>query len=114
MKLFKYLIMTILAVAAVSCSKVDGGKAVNVSVSPSELTASHLLSSQKFEVQADGAWTAKILSEAGESVLWATLSREKGNGNAGIYNLQGVYLGNDASSLAPGLYIVNGQKCIVK
>lgn len=39
---------------------------------------------------------------------------EKGNSNAGIYNLQGVYLGNDASSLAPGLYIVNGQKCIVK
>ena len=39
---------------------------------------------------------------------------EKGNGNAGIYNLQGVYLGNDASSLAPGIYIVNGQKCIVK
>jgi hypothetical protein len=31
-----------------------------------------------------------------------------------IYNLQGVYLGNDASSLAPGLYIVNGKKCIVK
>ena len=39
---------------------------------------------------------------------------EMGNGNAGIYNLQGVYLGNDASSLAPGIYIVNGQKCIVK
>jgi hypothetical protein len=39
---------------------------------------------------------------------------EKGNGNAGIYNLQGVYLGNDASTLTPGVYIVNGQKCIVK
>ena len=39
---------------------------------------------------------------------------EKGNGNAGIYNLQGVYLGNDASTLAPGVYIVNGQKCVVK
>ena len=39
---------------------------------------------------------------------------EMGNGNAGIYNLQGVYLGNDASSLAPGIYIVNGEKCIVK
>lgn len=39
---------------------------------------------------------------------------EKGNGNAGIYNLQGVYLGNDASTLAPGIYIVNGQKCTVK
>ncbi len=39
---------------------------------------------------------------------------EMGNSNAGIYNLQGVYLGNDASSLAPGIYIVNGQKCVVK
>ena len=36
------------------------------------------------------------------------------NGNAGIYNLQGVYLGNDADALLPGVYIVNGQKCIVK
>ena len=36
------------------------------------------------------------------------------NGNAGIYNLQGVYLGNDAEALLPGVYIVNGQKCVVK
>ncbi len=36
------------------------------------------------------------------------------NGNAGIYNLQGVYLGNDADALLPGVYIVNGQKCVVK
>jgi hypothetical protein len=39
---------------------------------------------------------------------------EMGNSNAGIYNLQGVYLGNDASTLTPGVYIVNGKKCIVK
>lgn len=36
------------------------------------------------------------------------------NGNAGIYNLQGVYIGNDAEALLPGVYIVNGQKCVVK
>ena len=39
---------------------------------------------------------------------------ENSNENSGIYNLQGVYLGNDASTLAPGIYIVNGQKCVVK
>ena len=83
MKLLKYLIMMMLA-AAVSCSKADGGKPVNVSVDPTELKAPHLLSSQSFQVQADGAWTAEIRTDAGESVAWATLSREKGNGNAKI------------------------------
>ena len=84
MKLFKYLIIMFLAVAAVSCSKDGGSTAVNVSVAPAELTAPYLLSSQSFEVQADGAWTAKIHSDAGEPIAWATLSREKGNGNARI------------------------------
>lgn len=31
-----------------------------------------------------------------------------------IYNMQGVYLGNDPSRLAPGLYIISGKKVIIK
>ncbi len=31
-----------------------------------------------------------------------------------IYNLQGLYLGDDISRLSPGLYIVNGKKQVVK
>lgn len=32
----------------------------------------------------------------------------------GIYNIAGQYVGNDASQLAKGLYIINGKKVIVK
>ena len=31
-----------------------------------------------------------------------------------VYNLQGVYMGNDQTVLPAGLYIVNGKKVIVK
>ena len=31
-----------------------------------------------------------------------------------IFNMQGVYLGEDASHLAPGIYIINGQKTVIK
>jgi endonuclease/exonuclease/phosphatase family metal-dependent hydrolase len=84
MKIIKCLLSIATLILAAACTKDGGGRAVNVSVSPSELSAPYLLSSQNFEVQADGAWTARILSDAGESVSWATLSREKGNGNAKV------------------------------
>lgn len=32
----------------------------------------------------------------------------------GIYNLQGVKVGNDVNSLNPGMYIINGKKVIIK
>lgn len=35
-------------------------------------------------------------------------------GESGIYNLQGLYLGKDVNVLAPGIYIINGKKQIVK
>jgi hypothetical protein len=31
-----------------------------------------------------------------------------------IYNLQGVYLGNDVNAIENGLYIINGKKCVIK
>lgn len=31
-----------------------------------------------------------------------------------IYSLQGVYLGNDASKLKPGIYIINGEKYVIR
>lgn len=34
--------------------------------------------------------------------------------DARIYNLQGMYLGNDASVLKPGIYIINGEKHVVR
>ena len=35
-------------------------------------------------------------------------------GESGIHNLQGLYLGKDVNVLAPGIYIINGKKQIVK
>ena len=31
-----------------------------------------------------------------------------------IYNMQGIYLGNDIKNLSRGVYIINGKKCYVK
>ena len=32
----------------------------------------------------------------------------------GVYNLQGVKMGNDLNTLAPGLYIINGKKVLIR
>lgn len=32
----------------------------------------------------------------------------------GIYNLKGQYLGESTDNLSPGIYIINGQKIVVK
>lgn len=84
MKLYKYLIICLAAVVAVSCSK-SGSKVVNVAVSPSELTVPYTMSSDNsFEVQADGAWTVSALSEAGHELSWIRFGKLRGTGNAKV------------------------------
>ena len=40
--------------------------------------------------------------------------KAQGNGVLNVYSANGVYMGNSVEGLAKGLYIVNGQKYVVK
>lgn len=83
MKILKCLyIMALILVAA--CSKEGGGKTVNVSVSPSEITVTYTQTNQTFEVQSDGAWTISALSAEGLELSWLKLNKIKGNGTSKV------------------------------
>jgi endonuclease/exonuclease/phosphatase family metal-dependent hydrolase len=84
MKIIKCLLSIATLILAAACSKEGGGKAVNVSVSPSEITAPHTLSNQTIEVQSDGAWTISALSEEGLELSWLKLNKSKGNGSSKV------------------------------
>ena len=40
--------------------------------------------------------------------------KAQGNGVLNVYSVNGVYMGNSVEGLAKGLYVVNGQKYVVK
>jgi hypothetical protein len=55
---------------------------------------------------------ARIVIDDDETFLLDTLF--DGPSAAPIFNLQGIYMGNNESQLPKGIYIKNGKKVIVK
>lgn len=64
------------------------------------------------------AWTKPYVGAVqlleGESTGISGIKTDAPKSLKGIYNIAGQYVGNDASQLAKGLYIINGKKVIVK
>lgn len=64
------------------------------------------------------AWTKPYIGAVqlleGESTGISSIKTDAPKSIKGIYNIAGQYVGNDASQLAKGLYIINGKKVIVK
>jgi hypothetical protein len=62
----------------------------------------------------DGAGVApRLVIDGVETALTEVISSEEIS-DGRIYNLRGMYVGNDASRLAKGVYIMNGKKVIIK
>ena len=59
------------------------------------------------------AMKASIVINGGTTDITVVEEEDKGT-CSGIYNLQGVFLGNDVKNLAPGIYIINGKKQTIK
>lgn len=64
------------------------------------------------------AWTKPYVGAVqlleGESTGISGIKTDAPKSLKGIYNIAGQYVGNDASQLAKGLYIINGKKVVVK
>ena len=84
MRVVKSILAITILILVAACSKEGGGKAVNVSVSPSEITVTYTQTNQTFEVQSDGAWTISALSAEGLELSWLKLNKIKGNGTSKV------------------------------
>ena len=64
------------------------------------------------------AWTKPYVGAVqlleGESTGISGIKTDAPKSLKGIYNIAGQYVGNDASQLAKGLYIINGKKVVIK
>ena len=84
MRIVKSILSIATLILAAACSPSGGSKDVNVSVSPSEISAPYTQSSQTIEVQSDGAWTVSALSKEGLELSWLKLNKVKGAGNSKV------------------------------
>ncbi len=62
----------------------------------------------------EGAASKMAINIDGETTAISGLHTDAMQSNGKVYNLNGQYLGTDASTLQKGIYIVNGKKLIVK
>ena len=94
--------------ASTSYILVSGGNLVN----PQENTTMKGMRAY-FTYTKTGQVAPRVVIDGVETALTEVISSEEIS-DGRIYNLRGMYVGNDASKLAKGVYIMNGKKIVLK